>query len=91
MDLHRKAIGRCELRWRESGRYRSRTFDRKRDAEQFDSDRRRRMQLGHAAVPEDVALREFTKTYRPLHAVPRKLCFASLGATSATHDPVRRH
>jgi integrase len=70
MDLRKKANGRWELRWREAGRYRSRTFDRKGDAQTFDADRRRRKQLGHAAVPEDVAFREFTKTYWRLHALP---------------------
>jgi Phage integrase, N-terminal SAM-like domain len=58
------------LRWREAGRYASRTFDRKKDAEQFDADRRRRRQLGQAAIPEDVSLRVFVKTYWRLHAIP---------------------
>lgn len=70
MDLHRKPNGTWELRWREAGRRRSRTFDLKGDAENFDAARRRRRQLGHAAVPDDVLLREFTKTYWRLHAVP---------------------
>ena len=38
--------------------------------EQFDADRRRRKQLGQAAIPEDVPLREFVKTYWRLHAIP---------------------
>ena len=70
MDLHRKANGKWELRWREAGRYASRTFDRKKDAEQFDIDRRRRKQLGQAAIPADVPLSEFAKTYWRLHAIP---------------------
>ena len=70
MDLRRKANGKWELRWREAGRYASRTFDRKKDAEQFDIDRRRRKQLGQAAIPDDVPLREFVKTYWRLHATP---------------------
>jgi integrase len=70
MELHRKANGKWELRWREAGRYASRTFDRKKDAEQFDADRRRRRQLGQAAIPEDVSLRVFVKTYWRLHAIP---------------------
>ncbi len=70
MDLRRKANRKWELRWREAGRYASRTFDRKKDAEQFDIDRRRRKQLGQAAIPEDVPLREFVKTYWRLHAIP---------------------
>jgi integrase len=70
MDLRRKANRKWELRWREAGRYASRTFDRKKDAEQFDIDRRRRKQLGQAAIPEDVPLSEFAKTYWRLHAIP---------------------
>ena len=70
MDLRRKANRKWELRWREAGRYASRTLDRKKDAEQFDIDRRRRKQLGQAAIPEDVPLREFVKTYWRLHAIP---------------------
>jgi hypothetical protein len=31
---------------------------------------RRRQQLGHAAVPDDVPLREFVETYWRLHAKP---------------------
>lgn len=69
-DLHRKSNGRWELRWREAGRYRSRTFDRKQDAQTFDANRRVRKQLGHAAIPQDLPLRDFTKTYWRLHAVP---------------------
>jgi integrase len=70
MDVRRKPNGKWELRWREAGRRRSRTFDRKKDAENFESDRRRRRQLGQAAVPDDVPLREFSKTYWRLHAIP---------------------
>jgi integrase len=70
VDLHQKPGGRYELRWREGGRRRGRTFDRKKDAENFEADRRRRKQLGQAAVPDDVMLREFVETYWRLHAVP---------------------
>jgi integrase len=70
VDLHRKSNGKWELRWREGSRRRSRTFDRKKDAEDFEADRRRRRQLGQAAVPDDVPLREFSKTYWRLHAIP---------------------
>lgn len=70
MDLHRKPNGRYELRWREAGRRRSRTFDRRGDAVKFESERVRRKQLGHDAVPEDVVLREFVETYWRFHAVP---------------------
>jgi len=70
MDLRRKENRRWELRWREAGRRRSRTFDRKGDAVTFESDRVRRKQLGHAAIPDDVRLAEFVETYWRLHAVP---------------------
>ena len=70
MDLRRKENGRWELRWREAGRRRSRTFDRKGDAVAFESDRVRRKQLGHVAIPSDVRLAEFVETYWRLHAVP---------------------
>src|ERR1700684_4726728 len=70
MDLHRKKNGRWELRWRESGHKRARTFDRKGDAVKFEADRVRRKQLGHASVPEDVPLAQFVETYWRLHAVP---------------------
>ena len=70
MDLRKKPNGKWELRWREGGQRRSRSFDRKKDAEDFESNRRRRKQLGHAAVPEDVPLREFIKTYWRLHVLP---------------------
>jgi integrase len=70
MDLRRKANGRWELRWWEAGRKRGRTFDRKGDAEKFMAWLIRRRQLGQAAIPEDVRLRELVETYWRLHAVP---------------------
>jgi integrase len=70
MDLRKKPNGRWELRWREAGRKRGRTFDRKRDAEQFATHLQRRRQLGQAAIPDDIALRELVEIYWRLHAVP---------------------
>ncbi len=70
MDLHRTANGKWELRWREGGRKRSRTFDRKSDAQDFHAWQRRRRQLGQATVLDDVALGELVETYWRLHAVP---------------------
>jgi integrase len=70
MDLHRKNNGKWELRWRESGRRRARTFDLKGDAVKFEATRVRRKQLGHAAIPEDMPLVEFVEIYWRLHAVP---------------------
>lgn len=37
---------RYDVRWREGGRQRSRSFDRREDAERFEADARRRVQLG---------------------------------------------
>lgn len=70
VDVLRKPNGRWEVRWREGSRCRGRTFDRKSDAVNFIAYQRRRQQLGHAAVPDDVRLREFVETYWRLHAVP---------------------
>ena len=69
MEL-RKRSGKWQLRWREGGHKRARTFDRKSDAVTFEAERVRRKQLGHAAIPEDVPLAEFIETYWRLHAVP---------------------
>ncbi len=41
-----------EVRWREGGRQRSRVFDRKKDADDFEAERRRRAQLGAYAPAE---------------------------------------
>jgi integrase len=62
--------GGYELRWLEGGKRRSKMFDRKGDADKFDLDRRRRKQLGRAAVVEDILLNDFVGTYWRLHAVP---------------------
>ena len=70
MDLQRKPNGKWKLRWNEGGRKRARTFDRKGDAIKFEAARIRRKQLGQAAIPDDLPLREFVETYWRLHAVP---------------------
>lgn len=70
MDVHRKANGRWEVRWREGGQRRGRTFDRKSDATNFLAYQRRQRQLGRSAVPDDMPLREFVEVYWRLHAVP---------------------
>ena len=72
-DVRRTYNGKWELRWREGGRgsrRHSRTFDRKSDATNYEAWLRRRRQLGHAAVPDDVKLGEFVETYWQLHAMP---------------------
>jgi integrase len=70
MDIRKTYNGKWELRWREGTRRRSRTFDLKGDAVKFEANRIRRKQLGHAAVPDDVKLRDFVVTYWELHAKP---------------------
>jgi integrase len=70
LDLRRRSNGRWQVRWREGAQRRARTFDRKRDAQDFSAWLRRRRQLGQAVVPDDVPLSEFVETYWRLHAVP---------------------
>ena len=61
-----------EVRYREGGRHRSKVFDRKADAENFEAEVRRRKQLGtisylHAG---DDLLADFAVEWRRLHAKP---------------------
>lgn len=49
-DLHTKPNGKFEVRWRSNGRRLSKTFGLLRDAERFQSQIRRRKQLGGAAM-----------------------------------------
>lgn len=46
MSIHPTRTGRWEVRWREGSRNRSRTFDRKGDARDFDGEVRRQAQFG---------------------------------------------
>lgn len=50
MSVHSTPEGKYKVRWREGGRNRSRTFSRKRDAEAYDAEVKRRRQLGPIAV-----------------------------------------
>ena len=63
---------RYDVRWREEGRQRSRTFDRKDDAQRFEAGVRRRLQLGaHAPVePSRETLEEWVRRWwaRDSHA-----------------------
>ena len=72
MDLHPEGepeVGAALARGR-ALRLPARSIGR-RDAEQFDIDRRRRKQLGQAAESQRMCLlREFVKTYWRLHAIP---------------------
>ena len=71
------------VRWREEGRERSRTFDRKTDAEDFEREQRRRAQLGaHApAAPSTVRLDDWLREWWARDARPGPLRLASPAAT----------
>ena len=68
----RPDTGKWEIRWREHGRNRSKSFTLKADAERFESQVRRTRELGQALDldrgKESVA--EFAETYWRRHAVP---------------------
>jgi integrase-like protein len=72
VDIHRKPSGRWEVRWRESGRRRGRTFDRKGDATDFRDYVRGRIQ--RAGIPDLNAGRQplwqFMEEWWRLYAVP---------------------
>jgi integrase len=75
MSLRKTAEGRWEVRWWEGGRgsvRRQRTFDRKRDADAFDREIRRRKQLDGIVQLERgrITLAELMEDYWALHAVP---------------------
>ena len=53
------------VRWREAGRQRSRKFDRKRDAENFDAKVRQAKQRGEPMVSSSVTLSELTTEWAP--------------------------
>ncbi len=67
----KKSNGKWVDRWREGGRHRQRTFDRRGDRDAFRRERIRRQQLGGLVVLEhDVTLAEFMEDYWRLHAIP---------------------
>jgi len=71
MSVHRKG-SKWSVRYREGGRNRSRTFDRRRDAERFEAEVTRRRQLGALASLDAgrETLDEFvTGTWAPTYAV----------------------
>jgi integrase len=76
-----------KVRWREGDRNRSRSFDKKRDAELFDADLRRRRQLGtlHTLDAGKETLDEYaTKTWIPGYLVT--LARATQEHYAATYD-----
>ncbi len=71
MSVRKRENGRFEVRWRQAGRRYSRTFDRKRDADRFDVELRRRLQLGQLGLFEqDVTLSEFVEEWWRVHVIP---------------------
>lgn len=67
----KKGNGKWVDRWREGGRHRQRTFDRRGDRDAFKRERIRRQQLGGLVrLEHDVALAEFMEHYWQLHAKP---------------------
>jgi integrase len=71
VSLHRKGA-KWSVRYREGGRNRARTFDRRRDAERFDAEVTRRRQLGALAALDAgrETLDEFvTQTWAPTYAI----------------------
>ena len=71
MSVHRKGT-KWSVRYREAGRNRSRTFDRRRDADRFDAEVTRRRQLGQLAALDAgrETLDEFvTETWAPTYVI----------------------
>lgn len=62
---HQNGRTRWDVRWREEGRQRSRTFDRRQDAERFEADTRRRVQLGAfgPGEPSRMTVREWVEVW----------------------------
>lgn len=74
MSVHQKPNGKWVVRHRVGTRQRSKTFDRKKDAQLYDGDVRRRAQLGTLAVEErgTITLDRFVAdTWMPMHAAER--------------------
>jgi integrase len=67
----KKSNGKWVDRWREGGRHRQRTFDRRGDRDAFRRERIRRQQLGGLVrLEHDITLAEFMEDYWRLHATP---------------------
>src|SRR4051795_6247609 len=83
VSVRRRENGKYEVRWRQGGRRYSRTFDRRRDADRFDVELRRRLQLGAVGMPEqEITLSEFVEEWWRVHVI------ANLA--TATHESYRR-
>jgi integrase len=66
----RDDTGKFEARWREAGRRRSKSFDRKGDAQRFATEQERRMQLGVDYDAGQETLAQFMEVYWVGYAVP---------------------
>ena len=71
MSVHRKG-DKWAVRYRDGARNRSRSFDRKRDAEGFDAEQRRLRQTGDLAAlePDRATLQEFAGEWMRLYVIP---------------------
>src|SRR2546429_151326 len=64
LSILRRDNGTHVVRWNEGGRKRGRTFDRRRDAEKFEAEvRRRRAMGGIVVIPEQVTLAQLYARY----------------------------
>jgi hypothetical protein len=76
MSIHKRSDrqGRYEVRWREGGRQRTRSFTKKGDADAFALEVRRRRQLGPLAagvIQSRITLAEFVRDeWWPHYAIP---------------------
>lgn len=73
MSVKRRVdTGRYEVRWRESGRHRSKSFSLRKDALAFDREIERRKRLGtlHQLEAGEELLADFVERWWQLHAIP---------------------
>jgi len=77
MSVEKMADGQWRVRWRDGGRNRSKIIGRKRDAEAFDAEVRRRRRMGELAMADQgkVTLADFSaewwRVYAVAHLTPR--------------------
>ncbi len=88
MSVEKTADGQWRVRWREGGRNRSKIIGRKRDAEAFDAEVRRRRRMGELAMADQgrVTLADFSaewfRVYAIAHLTPKsRQVYASLWDT----------
>jgi integrase len=81
VSIIKKPSGRFAVRYRESGKQHERTFDRKGDAERWETDRKRRRQLG-AALATEALDRSVTMTLDQFISGPWKVHAMTLDPNS---------